>query len=219
MKNLMNHARRSLVAGAIICLPLGSILAADTNSSPAQPPPVPGGAAPGLQAPTSSPAPTLPYGVADVLKLSQAQVSEDVVLNYIQNSGTIYNLGPREIVFLRSQGVSDRVVNAMLDQKRKVTETAAAAAPNPGPTPVLSAPAAPDYSQVAPQPAPAPSTVYTIPPPTVSYPYYNYYYSYPYYAPYGYYYPSYYGGYYRGPVVSFGFRFGGGHYRGGWHRH
>jgi len=31
----------------------------------------------------------LPYGVEDVLKLSRAQVSEDVILSFIRNSGTI----------------------------------------------------------------------------------------------------------------------------------
>jgi hypothetical protein len=57
------------------------------------------------QAPTTPPAspaaaadtaaPKLPYGVEDVLKLSRAQVSEDITLNFIHNSGTIYNLTPK----------------------------------------------------------------------------------------------------------------------------
>ena len=51
----------------------------------------------------------LPYGVEDILKLSHAQVSEDDTLNFIHNSGAIYNLSPSDIVYLRNQGVSDRV--------------------------------------------------------------------------------------------------------------
>lgn len=62
----------------------------------------------------------LPYGVEDVLKLSRAQVSEDITLNYIKNSGTIYNLGPKDIVYLRNEGVSDKVINTMLDQRQNV---------------------------------------------------------------------------------------------------
>ena len=64
-------------------------------------------------APTTTPASTpaaaestpvkLPYGAEDVLKLSRAQVSEDVILNYVHNSGTIYNLGPNDIVYLRKK--------------------------------------------------------------------------------------------------------------------
>ena len=177
-----------------------------------------------MQAAAPSTAPKLPYGAEDVLKLSRAQISEDVVLNYIQTTGTIYNLNPQDIVYLKSQGVSDRVINGMLDQRKRATEVAvqatpAAAAPAVPNAPwvpdAATVPPAPDYSQVAPQAStPPPSTVYVVPSPTVSYPYY--YPSYGYYGPYGYSYP-YYRGYY-GPAVSFGFRFGGhGHSHGGWH--
>jgi hypothetical protein len=62
----------------------------------------------------------LPYGVEDVLRLSRAQVGEDITLNYIQNSGTIYNLGAKDIVYLRNEGVADKVINAMLDQRKTV---------------------------------------------------------------------------------------------------
>lgn len=62
----------------------------------------------------------LPYGVDDVLKLSHAQVSEDITLNYIHNSGTIYSLAPKDIVYLRNEGVSDKVISAMLDQRQNV---------------------------------------------------------------------------------------------------
>jgi len=35
-------------------------------------------------------------------------LSDDVTINYIRNSGTIYNLGPNDIVYLHNQGVSER---------------------------------------------------------------------------------------------------------------
>ena len=189
-------------------------------------------------APTASAPVTLPYGVEDVLKLTRAQVSEDVILTFIHNSGTIYSLAPKDIVYLHNEGVTDRVIGAMLDQRKSVpAEMAAQTAP--ATTPI--APQAPVYpdanaaaaaqvaaqqQQYAPtytQPAPAyvqpdatytpPSTVYTIPYSAPAYPYY-----------YGGY-PYYYGGYpyYYGPTIGFGFGFGyGGYgyggYRGGGYR-
>ena len=182
---------------------------------------------------TAAPAPAasdtapirLPYGVEDVLKLTRAQVSEDVTLSFIHNSGTVYNLGPNDIVYLRNQGVSDRVINTMLDQRKNVpAETAAQAAPSTAPaTPpapanadanaAAAAQAAPQYAPTYTQPAPAyaapepayapASSVYVIP-----------------YTSGGYYYPSYYpyyGGYgYYGPSVVFGFGYRGGGYYGGY---
>ncbi|PYJ07248.1 MAG: hypothetical protein DME25_04305 [Verrucomicrobia bacterium] len=99
----------------------------------------------------------LPYGVDAIVKLSRAQISEDVILTYIQNSGTIYNLGPNEIVYLRDQGVSDKVVNTMQDQRKKATETAAQ-------TTTAEAPATPAYPEPV-AAVPAPAYIYTAPPP------------------------------------------------------
>jgi len=163
----------------------------------------------------------LPYGVEDVLRMSRAQVSDDVIATYIQNTGTIYSLGPNDIVYLKDQGVSDRIVNTMLDQRRIANEVAAqaqqqqAAAQSPAPaaennSPVTT-PAYSDYqpaTQTATQPAA--SSLYVIPYPTPAYPYYSrpyYSYSYPYYSSYSYGYPYSYARYcYGRPVV--GFRFG-----------
>jgi hypothetical protein len=162
----------------------------------------------------------LPYGVEDVLKMSRAQVSDDVIATYIQNTGTIYSLGPNDIVYLKDQGVSDRIVNTMLDQRRIANEVAAqaqqqqAAAQTPEPVaensgPVTT-PAYSDQQATAPAPAqPAASSLYVIPYPTPAYPYYGRSYSYPYYYSYPSYssYPYSYGRYcYGRPVV--GFRFG-----------
>ena len=200
---------------------LVSALGAETNSAAPQALPSQPAANAETPAVSQNAQPKLPYGVEDVLKLSRAQVSDDVVLSYIRNSGTIYNLNAQDIVYLRNQGVQDRIINAMLDQRKAAAQVAAQVAPAamapaipnaPTVPDAVQAPPAPDYSQVAPQAAPAPSTVYVVPTPTVN-PYY-----YPYYGYYGpYYYPYSYGGYY-GPTLSFGFRFGGhGYGHRGWH--
>lgn len=222
MKRLIALFPTPLLCATGLALSLISGLGADTNSTTSQATAAQPSPAPETPSVKEAAAPKLPYGVEDVLKLSRAQVSDDVVLSYIRNAGTIYNLSPQDIVYLRNQGVPDRIVNAMLDQRKRVTEVAAQPAPTQ-PSPAIpnaptvpdayQAPPPPDYTQVAPQAAPPPSTVYVVPSPTVN-PYY-----YPYYGYYGPYYYPYYRGYY-GPTLSFGFRFGGHGYGSGhrgWH--
>src|SRR3974390_247873 len=106
MKTIISGARLSTLLAVLSCLPVPLLLAEDTNSAPANPP------GPQAQLTASQPAPVtapikLPYGVEDVLKLSKAQIGDEITLNYIRNSGTIYALSPQDIVYLRSQGVSE----------------------------------------------------------------------------------------------------------------
>jgi hypothetical protein len=173
-----------------------------------------------LPAADSTP-PKLPYGVDDVLKLSRAQVSEDVTLNFIRNSGTIYNLAPNDIVYMRNEGVSDRVINTMLDQRKTVPADIAAQSAQASVAAASQAPVAPDANaaaaaQAAPQYAPTyvqPAPVYVEPQP--SYAPASTVYVIPYNGGgYGYAntYPYAYGGYYRswGPSVVLGVGYGGG---------
>ena len=162
-------------------------------------------------APTAAPAGGAPvqlsYGVPQIIQLSKAKVSNDTIVNYIRNSGSSYGLEASQIVYLKQQGVSDNVINTMLNQPRQV----APAAPQPAystasSTATVVAPPAVTYVQTAPAYVPS-STVYVIPD-TQTYQYYN-----NYYPSYGYY-PYYSGWYY--PPVSFSFGFGGG-YRGGYY--
>jgi hypothetical protein len=146
-------------------------------------------------------APPLAYGVPQILQLAQAKVSDDTIIAYIRNSGNSYGLDANQIIYLRQQGISDNVINFMLNQPK-----------------VAAAPATqPDNSQVAQnsstytqptttyvQSAP-PATVYVVPDTQSSY--YNTYYAQPYYP------------YYVNPfpIVSFSFGFGGGFHGGGFH--
>jgi len=153
-------------------------------------------------------APQLSYGVSQIIELSKAKVSDGTIVNYIRNSGSSYGMDASQIVYLKQQGVSDAVINTMLNQPRPVAQ---AASPPAYPT---ASSTATETANVVAQPAvtyvPS-STVYVIPD-TQTYQYYNNY------CPsYGYY-PYYSGWYY--PPVSFSFGFGGGYrggyYRGGW---
>jgi hypothetical protein len=210
----------------VFCLPISNLLAEDTNTPITTTTVQAVAVTPATSSSTVASA-KLPYGVEDVLKLSQANINENIIVNYVQNSGTIYNLSPQDIVTLKNQGVSDHVLSAMLNQRKQVESAAqlttqvAPAVPNAPAVPDANvAPAAPDYYDQGavyeqPQPAPAASSsVYVIPYPQATAAYYGYY-SYPY----GYYRPYYYGGYY-GPSISLGFRFGGhGYYGRGFYGH
>jgi hypothetical protein len=154
----------------------------------------------------------LSTGTWDVLKLVQSKVGDDTTIAFINSSGASYGLGAPEIIYLREQGVSERVITAMLTQHK----TAAAHAPAPANTVWAAAPAPSSTTEAAAAPAYSqPTTVYVTPP---AQSYVNYYPSYPYYYPY--YSPvslsfgigfGYYGGCYGGYYC------GGGGYHGGYH--
>lgn len=180
MKNRIVTKLSALVAGVVLLGQAASSVSADTG-------------------------PTLPYAAGEVLKLVQAKVGDDTIVAYISHAPTGYSLSASDLVYLRSQGVSDAVMSAMLTHSRPAEAVAQAPAPAPvvqapAPAPVVvQAPPTTTYVQAAP--------VVVAAPPTVIYDY-------------GYYHPYYYGPRYYGPGISLSFGFGGhGGYRGGWHGH
>ena len=97
--------------------------------------------------------PTAP--VAEVLKLADSGVEEGVMLAFVTNSTSTFNLGAEEIIYLNDIGVPSEVVTAMIqrDQALKASFANAAAPPaTPPPAPAEPPPAAPE-----PAPAPAPA--------------------------------------------------------------
>ena len=56
----------------------------------------------------------LSHGVPDVLKLSRAKIKDETILAFVSNSQSNYNLSAEEIIYLRAEGVSERVVASML---------------------------------------------------------------------------------------------------------
>ncbi|MBF8263583.1 MAG: hypothetical protein HW387_1248 [Parachlamydiales bacterium] len=59
-----------------------------------------------------------PLTVNDVIKLSQGGVSDETIIRYMQQTGTTYNLSQAQIRRLQDAGVSQRVVNYMIDSSR-----------------------------------------------------------------------------------------------------
>ncbi|HEY3854522.1 MAG TPA: DUF6600 domain-containing protein [Verrucomicrobiae bacterium] len=85
----------------------------------------------------------------EVVKLTKAHMTDDVILAYIHNSGVAYNLSADDVLSLNGQGVSQPVISALLQSK------GTAPLPTPAPTPTP----APSYNAPPPQypSTPAPS--------------------------------------------------------------
>jgi hypothetical protein len=152
----------------------------------------------------------LSYGASQIVQLAHAKVSDDTIISYIRNSANSFALDADQIIYLRQQGVSDAVVNVMLNQPRNAVVATAQAAPaaaqqnnssvtTSAQTTIAASQPATTYVQSVPS-----STVYLIPD-TQTYLYNSTYYQ-PYYYPY----------YYGSSPVTLSFGFGGG-WGGGWH--
>lgn len=59
-----------------------------------------------------------PLTINDVIKLSQGGVSDEAIINYLQRTGSSYNLSQAQIRRLQDAGVSQRVINYMVDSGR-----------------------------------------------------------------------------------------------------
>jgi hypothetical protein len=54
-------------------------------------------------------------GVADVKALAKAGLSEEVILSHIRNSQAVYRLTTAEIIDLKESGVSEKVIDFMIN--------------------------------------------------------------------------------------------------------
>jgi hypothetical protein len=109
----------------------------------------------------SAPAGSQP-GLQEIVRLTKAHMTDDVILAYIKNSGLSYKLSADDVLYLNGQGVSQPVISALLQSTPAPAPVPTAAAPpqiSPQPVPPQAPP------PVAPQ-APAPVPV-TAPPPVL----------------------------------------------------
>jgi len=88
-----------LVAAAALALSAITVAAQNSSAAASQPAPV-----------------DLSYGASQIVELAHAKVSDDTIIAYIRNSGNSYALDADQIIYLRQQGISDAVVNVMLNQ-------------------------------------------------------------------------------------------------------
>jgi hypothetical protein len=59
--------------------------------------------------------------VADIIKLSQAKISDDIIVQQPSRKGQRFDLSTEQLIQLKSAGVSDRVIQAMIDPPRTNT--------------------------------------------------------------------------------------------------
>jgi len=76
-------------------------------------------------------------GIADVKAMARAGVSDDIIISQIQGSHTVFHLSSADIIDLHSTGVSDKVVNFMINTQSSAdaqpTTTVVEQAPPPPP--------------------------------------------------------------------------------------
>ena len=93
-----------------------------------------------------------PLAVSDVKALAQAKVSDDVIISQIRASHTVYHLSVADIIDLRNSGVSENVIDFMINTPSTIGGTTEV---SPGTTTIVSEsppPAPADTVVVAPGP-------------------------------------------------------------------
>jgi hypothetical protein len=199
----------ALVAASVVAFSTANIFGQTTVAAPVD-----------NSAPNAMAAPGLTVAMSQVLQLTQAKIGDSTVIAYVQNSGTIYGLNAAQIVYLKQQGVSEPVINAMLNQRTAMAAMGQAQMPPENSAQYATTDNTQPTTAVAQPTTPAPSTTYIVPDSQTYYynswanPYYSYYYpNYSWWYPAGVYWG--WGGYYGGYRGYYGGWHGG--YGGGWH--
>ncbi|MGA9778225.1 MAG: YXWGXW repeat-containing protein [Limisphaerales bacterium] len=93
-----------------------------------------------------------PLSLADVKALAAARVSDDVIINQIRNSHTVFHLSTADIIDLHNSGVSENVINFMInspslagDDSTVQTTTDVTEAPPPPPAETVVVAPGPGY--------------------------------------------------------------------------
>ena len=92
-----------------------------------------------------------PLSVADVKALTKAGIGEDVIINQINISHTVYHLSAADIVDLRDSGVTDKIINFMINTPNSQGANAEVASQT---TVVQTAPPSPPIETVVVAPGP-----------------------------------------------------------------
>lgn len=131
------HTGTGALIGGVTGALLGSVIgnemdaAQQKKASAPPPPPVP----PSQQSFTNPPPPPIvgPVTLEDVKAMSQQKVSDDTIINYIRQTRTVFRMTASSIIELKSAGVSEKVINYMIETPNLFTEPPP---PPPPPPPV-----------------------------------------------------------------------------------
>lgn len=77
-----------------------------------------------------------PMGMQDVVYMAQQHVGDDTILRQIETTGSSFNLTAQDVVFLRQQGVSERVIGFMQARRPVVPAGRTVYVVEPPPPPV-----------------------------------------------------------------------------------
>lgn len=88
-----------------------------------------------------------PLTVPDIKALARARISDELIISQIRNSRTVYHLTTADIIDLKNAGVSERVIDFMINTPTQIPSAEVAAVVGPAPP----APA-PEVVPVAPGP-------------------------------------------------------------------
>ena len=149
--------RKTTLGIALAALWLASDYSVQLSNAQAQPaPPPPAGADASAVPPASvTPPPNLVPGspLAEVIKLVQSGVDESIILSYVTNSTSMFNLDSDKIIYLSDLGVPNEIQTAMMQRDLVLQQQMGASTPPPQETP----PAEP--TEPPPPPPPAEVTV------------------------------------------------------------
>jgi hypothetical protein len=94
-----------------------------------------------------------PVTVQDVIRLTQDRMPEDVIINQIRSTNSVYQLSTEDIETLNASGVSAGVIKEMQNRRADAPRVRYVAGPPPGPVYVVGPPPPPVYV-VGPPPPP-----------------------------------------------------------------
>ena len=72
-----------------------------------------------------------PLGITDVAQLAQAHVSDQVIIDQIRTTGSVFHLSSTDTIWLKQNGVSDPVVQEMLATANRYPRRVYSPAPAP----------------------------------------------------------------------------------------
>ena len=95
---------------------------------------------------------------AQVIRLAQSGVDESIIMTYVTNSSSTFNLNSDKIIYLKDIGLPNEIVNAMIQRDQQLQQQMAASAYQP---PAQPAPETTEQPEIAPveQPVEQPTEV------------------------------------------------------------
>ena len=145
----IESCQKHILGAAITVLCLMGVHSPFNSQAQAQPAPPPPDSATASSALPPNIYPTSP--LAQVVRLTQAGVDESIIMTYVTNSGSTFNLDSDKIIYLKDIGLPNEAVTAMMlrDQQLQQQMTASAYQPPAQPVP---APATTEQPETAPPP-------------------------------------------------------------------